>query len=96
MKIFFTMRLIESAPGRCILYYLYSFKKGKFFLQGSAIAPNADPSKVFCRASHAVVIRRVIISQHAKVKNFSRTSAALKKTFCNTSPPPHDNKTTLN
>ena len=49
MRFFFTMRLIESAPGRCILYYLYSFKKGKFFLQGSAIAPNADPSKVFCK-----------------------------------------------
>ena len=35
--------------------------------------------QVVCGSSDAVVIRRVVISRHAKVKNFSRTSAGPKQ-----------------
>ena len=35
--------------------------------------------QVVCGSSDAVVIRRVVISLHTKVKNFSRTSASPKQ-----------------
>ena len=34
--------------------------------------------QVVCGSSHAVVMRRVAISRHIKVKNFSRASAGPK------------------
>ena len=36
-------------------------------------------NQVVCRSSDAVVIRRVVISRHAKLKNFSQTSADPKQ-----------------
>ena len=87
--------LLKMRQNKKIILFLYSFKRGKFFLEGGAIALNAppqlqhciDPSEVVCRASDVMVISWVVISQHTKVKNFNRNSAGPKQDFCYTLPP---------
>ena len=55
-----------------------------------------DPSEVVWGASDAVVIRRVVISWHTKVKNFSRISVGPKQDFLLHATTIHDNQSTPN